>query len=181
MIGLGVVLIALGFVGIALSNHGETQKREDWVLVFQRAGASVSSFAANLSIGEYNLRVWLWVHNYFDGFYAILDINRNQIVILNLETTEQTNEWKLSDTYFTIIDLGYYTFELYNATYSSAHSTAKLYHHAYVDEYLYPYRSLFWVGVFSLVIGAPVVVVGLVAPLIRNPESENMRAHEKSN
>jgi hypothetical protein len=181
MIGLGAALITFGFVGIALSNHVETQKRQDWALVCQRAGASVSSFTVNLSVGDYYLGVLVWVHNYTDGFYAISDSNRNQIVVLNLATTDQSNELKLSDAYFQIIDLGYYTFELFNATYSSAHSTAKLYHQTYVDAYLYSYRSLFWVGVFSLVIGAPVVVVGSAAPLIQNPRRENMRAHEKSN
>jgi hypothetical protein len=168
MIGLGAALITFGLVGIALSDHVEIQRRQSWALVCQRAGASVSSLTLNLSIGEYNLRVSLWVHNYTDGLYAISDINRNQIIILNLATTEQTNEWKISDVYFQIIDPGYYTFELYNATFSNAHSTVKLYYNTYVDEYLYPYRSLFWVGVFSLVIGAPLVVIGLANPLMLN-------------
>lgn len=171
MIGLGAALITFGLVGIALSDRMEIQRRQDWVLVCQRAGASVSSFALTLATGEYNMRVWLWVYNRTDGFYAISDINRNQIVVLNLATTEQSSEWKLSDTYFQIIDSGHYTFELFNATFSNAHSTAKLYHNTYVDDYSYPYRSLFWVGVFSLVIGAPLVAVGLANQLIPNPKN----------
>jgi hypothetical protein len=171
MIGLGVSLMTLGFIGIVISDRMEIQRREDWVLVGQRAGASVSSLTMNLSIGEYNLRVWLWVHNYTDGFYAISDINGNQIVILSLVATEQLNEWKLNDLYFQIIDQGCYTFELFNATFSSIHSTAKLYYHTHVDAYLYPYRSLFWFGIFSLVIGTPLIVVGLVNPLIPNPKN----------
>jgi hypothetical protein len=41
-----------------------------------------------------------------------------------------------------------------------------LYQRRYVDESLHPYRGFLWVGVFSLVVGAPLVVVGLASPLI---------------
>ena len=51
MIGFGAGLITLGLVGIALSNYMEVNRREDWVLVFQRAGASVANFSSNLSSG----------------------------------------------------------------------------------------------------------------------------------
>ena len=115
MIGFGAGLITLGFFGIALCNYMKVEKRENWVLEFQRAGASVTSFTLNLSSCQHNLQVWLWVHNYTEAFYTVSDIDRNQIAILNLATTEQSNEWKHSDTYFQIIDSGYYTFELFNA------------------------------------------------------------------
>lgn len=169
MIGFGAGLITLGFVGIALSNRAEVQRREDWVLVAQRAGASVASFTVNLSIGRHNLRVWLWVHNYSEGFYVGSDTNGNQIFILNLATAEQLNEWEVSDTYFQIFDPGYHTFELFNATFSRIHSNAKLYQHTDVNEYLYPYQSLFWVGAVFLVIGVPLVVVGSASSLTHRP------------
>ena len=169
MIGFGAGLITLGFVGIALCNYMEVERQEDLVLVAQRAGASIANFSSNLSSNQHNLRVWLWVHNYTEAFYAVSDIDRNQIAILNLATTEQSNEWKYSDTYFQIINSGYYTFELFNATFSRNHSTLKLYQCTYVDEYLYPYQSLFWVGIFFLVIGVPLTVVGVASSLTSKP------------
>ncbi len=169
IIGLGASLITLGFVGIALSNRVEINKRQDWGLVAQRAGASVASFTLNLSTGGHNLRVWLWVHNYADAYYTVSDINGNQIVILNLATTEQFKEWKHSDAYFQIIDPGYYTFELFNATFCRNYSTAKLYRLTYMNEHFYPYQDLLWVGTFSLVTGALLVIVGLASLLTHKP------------
>jgi len=165
MIGFGAGLITLGFVGIALSDRMEIQKREDWILVAQRAGASIASFALNLSSGDYTLGVSVWVHNYAEAFYSISDVNGNQVIIFRLTNTDQSSEWTYSEGYFQISDSGYYTFELFNATISSVRSTAKLLQRRYIDECLYPYRSFLWVGVFSLVIGVPLVVIGLASPL----------------
>jgi hypothetical protein len=162
-------LITLGFVGIALCNYVEVERREDWVLVWQRAGASVASSALNLSSGRYMLGVSVWVHNYAEGFYSISDVNGNQVVIVHLANTDQSSEWKYNEGYFQVIDSGYYTFELVNATFSSVRSTAQLSQRIYVDKFLYPYRSLFWVGVFFLVVGVPLVVVGSVTSLTSKP------------
>jgi hypothetical protein len=169
MIGFGAGLITLGFVGIALCNYVEVERREDWVLVWQRAGASVASSALNLSSGRYMLGVSVWVHNYAEGFYSISDVNGNQVVIVHLANTDQSSEWKYNEGYFQVIDSGYYTFELVNATFSSVRSTAQLSQRIYVDKFLYPYRSLFWVGVFFLVVGVPLVVVGSVTSLTSKP------------
>lgn len=169
MIGLGAALITFGIVGIVLSDRVETQRRQDWALVCQRAGASVSSFALNLSVGYYYLGVSVWVHNSAEAFYSISDANRTQIVTLNLANTDQSSEWKYSEMYFQIIDSGYYNFELFNATFSSVRSFARLHQRRYVDEYLYPYRSFLWAGVFSLVVGVPLVVVGLASRLTSKP------------
>jgi hypothetical protein len=175
MIGLGAGLITLGFVGIALSDRMEIQRRQDWILVCQRAGASVSSFATNLSAEYYYLGVSVWVHNYAEGFYSVLDANRTQVIILHLANTDQSSEWKYSETSFQITDSGYYTFELYNATSSSFHSTAKLYQRKYVDEYVYPYRSFLWAGVFSLIAGVSIAVVGFASQLTPNSKTEEQR------
>ena len=161
MIGFGAGLITLGFIGIALSGHIEIQRRQDWVLVGQRAGASVSSFALNISGGDYYLGVFVWVHDSAEAFYSISDASGNQIVILCLEDTDQVSEWKYSEMYFHITDSGYYTFELLNATFSNIRSNARLYQSEYVDESSFPYQSLLLVGVFSLVAGVPLAIVGL--------------------
>ncbi len=153
IIGFAAGLITLGFVGIVLSNRMEIQRRQDWVLVAQRAGASVASFALNLSGGVYKLGVFVWVHNYAEAFYSISDVNENQIVLVRLANTDQSSEWKYSEGYFRIVDSGCYTFELFNATFSSVRSFVELYQRRYLDECLYPYRSFFWVGAFSLVVG----------------------------
>jgi hypothetical protein len=170
MIGFGVGLITLGFVGIALGNYMEVQRRADWVLVFQRAGASIANFSVNLSSGGCVLGVSVWVHNYAEGFYSISDANGNQVVIVHLANTDQSSEWKYNEGYFEIIDSGYYTFKLVNATFSSARSTVRLSQPIYVDEFLYPYRSLFWIGVFFLVVGVPLVAVGSATSLLPNPK-----------
>jgi len=169
IIGLGAGLITLGFIGIVISNRIEVQRQQDWVLVGQRAGASVSSFALNLSIGDYYLEVFVWVHNYAEAFYSVSDANRNQIIVLRLANTDQSSEWKYSAMGLQIVDSGCYTFELYNATFSNSRSTAKLFQRRYVDELLYPYRSFLLAGVFSLVIGVPLVVVGLAGRLASKP------------
>jgi len=166
MIGLGAGLITLGIVGIALSDRVEIQRREDWVLVGQRAGASVSSFTLNLSYGTYKLGVFVWVHNYAEAFYSISDANRTIVVTLPLETTDQLSEWKYSEVQFQLSDSEYYTFELVNATFSRVRSFAKLFQKRYVDERLYPYRSFLWAGVFSLVVGVPLAVVSLASPIM---------------
>jgi hypothetical protein len=170
MIGFGAGLITLGFIGIALCNYVEVERREDWVLVFQRAGASVTSFTLNLSSGQYMLGVSVWVHNYAEGFYSISDVNGSQVVIVRLANTDQPSEWKYNEGYFKVIDSGYYTFELFNATFSSVRSTAQLSQRIYVDKFLYPYRSFLWVGVFFLVVGVPLVVVGSATSLLPNPK-----------
>jgi hypothetical protein len=169
MIGFGVGLITLGFVGIALCNYVEVERREDLVLVSQRAGASVANFSLNLSSGRYMLGVSVWVHNYAEGFYSISDVNGSQVVIVRLANTDQSSEWKYNEGYFEVIDSGYYTFELVNATFSSVRSTAQLFQRIYVDKFLYPYRSFFWVGVFFLVVGVPLVVVGSATSLTSKP------------
>jgi hypothetical protein len=171
MIGLGAALITFGIVGIVLSDRVETQRRQDWVFACQRAGASVSSFTANLSGGDYYLGVFVWVHNNAEAFYSISDANRAQIITLSLESTNQPSEWRYSEMYFRIIDSGYYTFELFNATFSNSRSIAKLFQRRYVDELLYPYQSFLWAGVFSLVVGVPLVVVGLASRL--TPKLQN--------
>lgn len=165
MIGFGVGLITLGFVGISLCNRTEVQKREDWVLVSQRAGESVASFTLNLSSGVYMLGVSVWVHNYAEAFYSVSDTNGSQLVILRLPNTDQSSEWKYSDVYFQTVHSGCHIFELSNATFSSVRSTAKLFQKVYVDEFLYPYQNFLWIGVFSLVVGVPLVVVGLASSL----------------
>jgi hypothetical protein len=169
MIGFGAGLITLGFIGVALSDRIEIQKRQSWVLVGQRAGASVASFSLNLSSGVHMLGVSVWVHNYAEAFYSISDVNGNHVVILRLTNTDQSSEWKYSEGYFQITDSGYYTFKLFNATFSSIRSTAKLFLEKYVDECSYPYRSFLWVGIVSLVIGVPLVVIGLASPLTPKP------------
>ena len=169
MIGFGAGLITLGFVGIALCNYVEVERQEDWVWVFQRAGASVTSFTLNLSSGQYMLGVSVWVHNYAEGFYSISDVNGSQVVIVRLANTDQPSEWKYNDGYFQVIDSGYYTFELFNATFSSVRSTVQLFQRIYVDQFLYPYRSFFWIGVFFLVVGVPLVVVGSATSLTSKP------------
>jgi hypothetical protein len=136
--------------------------------VFQRAGASVTSFTLNLSSGQYMLGVSVWVHNYAEGFYSISDVNGSQVVIVRLANTDQSSEWKYNEGYFQVIDSGYYTFELVNATFSSVRSTAQLSQRIYVDKFLYPYRSFFWIGVFFLVVGVPLVVVGSATSLLPN-------------
>ena len=171
MIGFGAGLITLGFVGIALCNYMKVERQEDWVLACQRAGASVTSFTVNLSTGDYYLGVSVWVHNYAEGFYSVLDANRTQVIILRLANIDQSSEWKYSEMSFQIIDSGYYTFELYNATSSSSRSTAKLYQRRYIDEYVYPYRSFLWAGVFSLIAGVSIAIVGLVSRL--TPKLQN--------
>lgn len=169
MIGLGAGLITLGFIGIVLSDRVEVQRRQDWILLTQRAGASVSSFTLNLSDGEYVLGVSLWVHNYAEGFYSISDANGTDVVTLSLDNTDQPSEWKYCERYFQVIDSGYYTFKLFNATFSNVRSAMKLLQRRYVDELLYPYRSFLWAGVFSLVIGTPLVVVGLASRSTSKP------------
>jgi hypothetical protein len=171
MIGFGVGLITLGFVGAALCNYVEVERREDWGLVFQRAGVSVTSFTLNLSSGLYMLGVSVWVHNYAEGFYSVLDANRTQVIILRLANTDQSSEWKYNEEYFEVIDSGYYTFELFNATFSSVRSTAQLFQRRYIDEYVYPYRSFLWAGVFSLIAGVSIAVVGLASRL--TPKLQN--------
>jgi len=171
MIGFGVGLITLGFVGAALCNYVEVERREDWGLVFQRAGVSVTSFTLNLSSGLYMLGVSVWVHNYAEGFYSVLDANRTQVIILRLANTDQSSEWKYNEEYFEVIDSGYYTFELVNATFSSVRSTAQLFQRRYIDEYVYPYRSFLWAGVFSLIAGVSIAVVGLASRL--TPKLQN--------
>ena len=170
MIGFGAGLITLGFVGIALCNYMKVERREDWVLVFQRAGASVSSFTVNLSTGVYYLGVSVWVHNYAEGFYSISDVNGSQVAIVRLANTDQSSEWKYNDGYFEVIDSGYYTFELFNATFSGVRSTVRLLQRIYVDQFLYPYQSFFWIGVFFLVVGVPLVVIGSATSLLPNPK-----------
>jgi len=172
LIGFGVGLITLGFVGVALSDRLEIQRREDWVLTGQRAGASVASFSLNLSSGVYMLGVSMWVHNYAEAFYSISDSNANQVAILRLPNTDQSSEWVYSEIYFQITDSGHHTFELFNATVSSVRSTAKLLQRKYVDERLYPYQSFLLVGVFSLVVGVPLLVVGLASPFARKPKTK---------
>jgi len=171
MIGLGAGLITLGLVGIVLSDRLEIQRRQDWVLVCQRAGAYVSSFTVNLSGGDYMLGAFVWVHNYAEAFYSISDANETQVVNICLATTDQSSEWKYSEGYFQIVDSGYYTFELVNATFSSVRSFARLSQRRYVDEYLYRYLSFLWAGVFSLVVGVPLVVVGLASRLTSKPQN----------
>ena len=170
MIGFGVGLITLGFVGIALYNYKEVERRQNWVLIFQRAGASIANFSVNLSSGGYVLGVFVWVHNYAESFYSISDVNGSQVVIVHLANTDQPSEWKYSEGYFELVDSGYYTFKLVNATFSSTRSTVGLSQPIYVDEFLYPYRSLFWIGVFFLVVGVPLVVVGSATSLLPNPK-----------
>jgi len=172
LIGFGAGLITLGFVGIALSDRMEVQVREDWFLTGQRAGASVASFSLNLSSGVYMLGVSVWVHNYAEAFYSVTDASGNQMVILRLANTAQSSEWKYNEEYFQIIDSGHYTFELFNATVSNVRSTAKLLQRKYVDERFYPYQSFLWVGVFSLVVGVPLLVVGLASPFARKPKTK---------
>jgi hypothetical protein len=176
MIGLGAALVTFGLVGIALSDRIEIQRRQDLVLVCQRAGASVSSFTVNLSTGDYVLGTFVWVHNNAEAFYSVSDANRTQVVSTPLATTDQSSEWKYSEGYFQIIDSGDYTFELFNATFSSVRSFARLSQRRYVDEYLYPYRSFLWVGVFSLVVGVPLVVVGLASPLMHTQKEAEHRS-----
>lgn len=171
MIGFGAGLITLGFVGIALCNYMEVERREDWGLMFQRAGASVANFSLNLSSGRYMLGVFVWVHNYAEGFYSISDVNGSQVVIVRLANTDQSSEWKYNEGYFQVIDSGYYTFELVNATFSSVRSTAQLFQRIYVDKFLYPYRSFLWAGVFSLIAGVSIAVVGLASRL--TPKLQN--------
>jgi hypothetical protein len=171
MIGFGAGLITLGFVGIALCNYMEVERREDWGLMCQRAGVSVTSFTLNLSSGLYMLGVSVWVHNYAEGFYSVLDANRTQVIILRLANTDQSSEWKYNEGYFEVIDSGYYTFELFNATFSSVRSTAQLFQRRYIDEYVYPYRSFLWAGVFSLIAGVSIAVVGLASRL--TPKLQN--------
>jgi len=171
MIGFGAGLITLGFVGIALFNYMEVGKQEDWVLVFQRAGASVTPFTLNLSSGLYMLGVSVWVHNYAEGFYSISNVNGSQVVIVRLANTDQSSEWKYNEGYFQVVDSGYYTFELVNATFSSVRSTAQLLQRRYIDEYVYPYRSFLWAGVFSLIAGVSIAVVGLASRL--TPKLQN--------
>lgn len=165
MIGLGAALITFGFVGFALCSHMEIQKREDWVLVAQRAGASVASFTLNLSVGDYMLGVSMWIHNNAEAFYSISDAKKVQVVNLRLPSTDQSSEWIYYEGSFQVVDSGLYTFELFNATFSRVRSIAILFQRRYVDEYLYPYRSFLLTGVFSLVVGVPLVVVGLVSLL----------------
>lgn len=172
LIGFGVGLITLGFVGVALSDRLEIQRREDWVLTGQRAGASTASFSLNLSSGVYMLGVSMWVHNYAEAFYSISDSNANQVVIIRLPNTGQSSEWIYSEVYFQITDSGHYTFELFNATVSNVRSIAKLLQRKYVDERFYPYRSFLWVGVFSLVVGVPLLVVGLARSSARKPKTK---------
>jgi len=169
MIGFGAGLITLGFVGVALSDRVEVQRGQDWVLVCQRAGASVATFTLNLSNGDYVLGVFLWVHSYAEAFYSISDASGNQVVILRLATTDQWSEWTYSERYFQIIDSGYYTFELFNVTFSGIRSTMKLLQKRYLD--IYPYGSFLWVGVFSLVVGVPLVVVGSTSHLLENSKN----------
>jgi len=171
MIGFGVGLITLGLIGVPLSNRMEIQKREDWVLIAQRAGASVASFTLNLSSGVYMLGVSVWVHNYAEAFYLISDAIGTHVVILRLPNTDQSSEWIYSEGTFQIIDCGYYIFELFNATVSGVRSFAYLSQRRYIDECIYPYRSLLLVGVFSLVVGVPLLVVGLVNPSTPKPEN----------
>jgi hypothetical protein len=170
MIGFGAGLITLGFVAIALSNYREAEKQEDWVLVCQRAGASVADFSLNLSSGRYMLGVTVWVHNYAEGFYSISDVNGSQVVIIPLPNTGQSSEWKYNEGYFELVDSGYYTFELFNATFSSVRSTAQLFQRRYVDNFLYPYQSFLWIGIFFLVVGVPLMVVGSATSLLPNPK-----------
>lgn len=170
MIGFGAGLITLGFVGIALCNYMQVGKQADWVLVLQRAGTSVTSFTLNLSSGWYMLGVSVWVHNYAEGFYSISNVNGSQVVIVRLANTDQSSEWKYNEGYFQLIDSGYYTFELVNATFSSIRSTVQLSQRIYVDQFLYPYQSFFWIGVFFLVVGVPFVVVGSATSLLPNPK-----------
>ena len=169
MLGLGASLITLGFAGIALSNLTEVQRRQEWVLAGQRAGTSVASFTMNLSSGDYKLGVFVWVHNYAEAFYSISDANGNEVVISRLPNTDQSSEWKYSEGYFQLVDSGLYTFELYNATFSSIRSTAQVFQRIYVDEYLHPYRSFLWIGIVSLIAGIPLVVAGLASPLTHKP------------
>jgi len=171
MIGFGASLITLGFVGIALYNYIQVERREEWVLMFQRAGASVANFSLNLSSGGYMLGVSVWIHNYAEGFYSISDVNGSQVVIVPLANTDQSSEWKYNTRYFQVLHSGYYTFELFNATFSSVRSIAQLFQRIYVDEFLYPYRSFFWIGVFFLVVGVPLVVVGTATSFL--PNSKN--------
>jgi hypothetical protein len=161
IIGLGVCLIALGLIGIPLSDRVEIQKRQDWALVGQRAGASISSFTLTLSPGDYYLGVSVWVHNSAEGFYSVSDANGTEVAVIPLANTDQSSEWKYNEINFHLVDSGYYTFELFNATFSNTRSTAKLYQRTYLDEYIYPYRSLLWVGIFSLAVGVPLAIVGL--------------------
>lgn len=163
MIGFGAGLITLGFVGIALSNFVEVQRRQDWVLAGQRAGASVASFTLNLSSGNYKLGVFVWIHNYAEAFYSISNANGNQEVISRLPSTDQSSEWKYGEAYFQLADSGFYTFELHNATFSSIRSAAQVFQRIYLEEYLHPYRSFLWVGVFCLVIATPLVIAGFVS------------------
>lgn len=169
MIGFGAGLITLGFVGVALSDRVEIQKRQDWVWVAQRAGASVASFTLNLSSGDYSLGVSVWVHNHAEGFYSISDVDGNQVVIIRLANTDKSSEWKYCDGYFHLVDSEVYTFELFNATFSSVRSTVHLFQRRNLDECLHPYRNFFWVGVFSLVVGVPLVVVGLASSVSAKP------------
>jgi len=171
MIGLGAGLITIGLVGIVLSDRLEIQRRQDWVLVAQRAGAYVSSFTSNLPVGTYKLEVLVWVHNYAEGFYSITDANKTQIVNLRLPNTDQSSEWIYYEGGFQVVDSGFYTFEMFNATFSNVRSSAKLFQSKYIDEWLYPYRSFLWAGVFSLVVGVPLVVVGLANQLTPKPQN----------
>ena len=168
MIGFGAGLITLGFVGIALCNYMEVDRREDWVLMFQRAGVSVANFSVNLSSGRYMLGVSVWIHNYAEGFYSISDVNGSEVAIVPVANTDQSSEWKYNEVYFELVDSGYYSFKLLNATFSSVRSIVELFQRIYVDESLYPYQSFFWIGVFSLVIGVSLVVVGTATSLLPN-------------
>jgi len=165
MIGLGAGLVTLGLVGIALSNSVEVQRRQDWVLVCQRAGISVSSFTLNLSVGHYKIEVLVWVHNYVEGFYKILDANKTQIINLRLPSTDKLNDWVYYEGGFQLVDPGTYTFELVNATFSNVRSTVRLLQQKYLDEYIYPYRGFLWAEIFSLIVGVPLVVVALAGQL----------------
>ena len=118
------------------------------------------------------LGVSMWVHNYAEAFYSISDSNANQVVIIRLPNTGQSSEWIYSEVYFQITDSGHYTFELFNATVSNVRSIAKLLQRKYVDERFYPYRSFLWVGVFSLVVGVPLLVVGLARSSARKPKTK---------
>jgi hypothetical protein len=125
----------------------------------------------NLSTGDYVLGAFVWVHNNAEAFYSVSDANKTKVVNIPLATTDQSSEWKYSEGYFQIIDSGHYTFELFNATFSSVRSSARLSQRRYEDEYLYPYQSFLWAGVFSLVVGAPLVVVELASRLTPKPQN----------
>jgi hypothetical protein len=170
--------MTLGVIGIAVSNRVCTQSREDWVLAGQRAGASVESFTLNLSSGEYKLVVWLWVHDYAEGHYVVSDMNKNRVAILRLVNTDQSSEWKYIENSFQIVSSGYYTFGLFNATFSKVRSTMRLFQRIHSDVHFRPYRDFYWVGSFSLVLGVPLVVVGLASLL--TPLSKNCKIPKNS-